>query len=81
MHATVPSAKPLILPALIALSLAGCASKEFVQQEVGGVNQRIDQLQAMLSVASQRIDTNTQWLSETEGRVGKTETGQTALNT
>lgn len=76
---TTPSTKPLLLPMLIAISLSGCASKEFVQQEVGGVGKRLDALQAMLDKANQRIEINTRWLNETDGRVGKAETAQAAL--
>ncbi|NTV96024.1 MAG: OmpA family protein [Thiobacillus sp.] len=76
----LPSAKPLLLPTLVALTLGGCVSKEFVQQEVGVVGKRIDELQAALDKTNQRLEVNTRWLSEADARIGKTEAGQTALN-
>ena len=47
-----------ILISIGLMNLSGCATREFVQQEVNGVNSRIDTLQSLLKEANQRIDGN-----------------------
>jgi len=59
------------------LALSGCATKEFVQQEVGVVGSRIDTLQNLLNTVSQRIDGNSVRLNHTDIRLGQAE--QTAI--
>ena len=67
MNAPVqPRTRLSLLAIFIPLALAGCATKEFVQQEVGGVHKRIDDLSALLSAANQRI-------AENGGRIGSAE--------
>ncbi len=63
----------LVLNALAIMALWGCATKEFVQQEVGAVNSRIEELQARLMAANSRIDFNGERLSGSEARIGKVE--------
>jgi outer membrane protein OmpA-like peptidoglycan-associated protein len=60
----------LVLNALAVMSLGGCATKEYVQQEVGALNQRIDELQARLASANGRIDQNSARLRDSESRLG-----------
>jgi outer membrane protein OmpA-like peptidoglycan-associated protein len=76
-----PKFRPAPLAALVTLSLlalSGCATKDFVQQEMGGVNGRIDTLQNLLKEASQRIDGNSVRLNYAEARLAKSE-GAAAL--
>lgn len=71
-----PKTRLAPLAALVSMSLlalSGCATKEFVQQQVGGVNSRIDTLQNLLKEASQRIDGNSVRLNYSEARLGKSE--------
>ncbi len=61
------------------LALSGCATKEFVQQEVGVVGSRIDTLQNLLNTVSQRIDGNSVRLNHTDIRLGQAEQTATTL--
>ncbi|MGQ9862815.1 MAG: OmpA family protein [Thiobacillaceae bacterium] len=70
---SIPRTRLTLLAALITLTFAGCATKEFVQQEVGGVNKRIDELSALLSTAKQRIDDNSGRIGSTEARISNAE--------
>lgn len=75
-----PRTPRLLLPALVALSLTGCATKEFVQQEVALVNKRIAGLEGLLDQAGQRINANVARIQASEGRLGKAEADAAALN-
>lgn len=68
-----PPTRMLLLPALIAFSLTGCATKEFVQQQVDAVNKRIAGLESLVGQAGQRIDANVSRIQATEGRLGRAE--------
>lgn len=59
----------LLLPVLTAMLLGGCATREFVQQQVGQVGQRIDGLEGLLKAANLRIETHGSRLLESEGRL------------
>ncbi len=63
----------ILLPAFVALALTGCATKEFVQQEMDGVNKRIAGLESLLGQADQRISANVTRLQDTEGRLSQAE--------
>lgn len=72
------------LAALLGLmALSGCATKEFVQQEVGAVDSRIssriDSLQNLLNAASLRISSNDTKIKGAEDRLGMAEQGATQL--
>lgn len=72
------------LAALLGLmALSGCATKEFVQQEVSAVDSRvssrIDSLQNLLNAASLRIASNDTKIKGAEERLGKAELGATQL--
>lgn len=73
------SCKPLLLPALIALTLGGCATKEFVQQEVGMVNNRINDLSSLLGNTNRRIDSSVIRIETTEKRINGAEQGAREL--
>lgn len=76
----LPPTRLLLLPALIALSLTGCATREFVQQEVDAVNKRIAGLESLVGQAGQRIDANVSRIQATEGRLGRAEQDAAGLN-
>ena len=70
----------LLLPTLVALSLTGCATQEFVQKEVSAVNERISGLESLLGKADQRIETNLIRIQAYEWRLGLAEQSATKLN-
>jgi len=69
MFAHRPPQSALLMPVLAAMILCGCATKEFVQQEVSTVGKRIDSLEGLLSSANQRIDGNSGRIRDSEGRL------------
>lgn len=72
--------RPLLLPLLVALTLGGCATKEFVQEEVGVVNRRIDELSSLLGTANRRIDGHVVRIEATEKRIVNAEMGSRDLS-
>ncbi len=68
-----PRTRPLLLPLLALSILPGCATKEFVQQEVGAVHRRIDDLSAQLAKAGQRIDEHGGRIEAAVARIVNTE--------
>jgi len=62
-------APSLLLPVLAAMILGGCATKEFVQQEMSLVGTRIDTLENLLNAANQRIEKNSGRINDSEGRL------------
>lgn len=76
---TIPF-RPLLLPLLVALALGGCATKEFVQEEVGVVNRRIDELSSLLGNANRRIDGHVVRIEATEKRIVNAEMGSRDLS-
>lgn len=75
-----PPSRHLLLPVLISLALGGCASQEYVQQEIGVVNKRIDELSGKLATAYQRIDGNALLLLDSDKRVGASQLSVNGLN-
>jgi peptidoglycan-associated lipoprotein len=75
-----PHARGLLLPALLILALPGCATKEYVQQELAWVNSRLEGIENTLGHADKRINANTSRLSATEARLGKAEQDAAALD-
>lgn len=59
----------LLTPVLVAMLLGGCATREFVQQEVSLVGKRIDGLEGMLATARQYIDGNSLRIRDSENRI------------
>lgn len=59
----------LLTPILVAMLLGGCATREFVQQEVSLVGKRIDGLEGMLATARQYIDGNSLRIRDSENRI------------
>ena len=81
MLTVVPNAaRRLLLPALITLALPGCATKEYVQQELAWVNTRLEGIENTLGHADKRINANTGRLKATEDRLGKAENDAAALD-
>lgn len=80
MFADRPPKSALLLPVLAAMILGGCATREFVQQEVGTVGKRIDSLEALLGSANLRIDGNSGRIRESEGRLSLAEQHAAALS-
>lgn len=76
---THPKTRLLLLPGLVALALGGCATKEFVQQEVGVVNTRIDELSSLLATTNQRIDAHMTRIGAAENRILAAEHSAKAL--
>lgn len=64
-----PPCLKLILPALIAAMLGGCATQEYVQRETGQYNQRIVELEAWMNATSLGIETNAKRILNAENRV------------
>lgn len=79
LHAVLPPGRRLLLPALVAMSLSGCATKEFVQQEMALVNQRIVDLENTLGHADKRINAGIARIQATEERIGKSEQAAATL--
>lgn len=75
-----PPSRLLLLPALMALGLTGCATKEFVQKEVEAVNRRIAGLESLVDQAGQRINANVSRIQATEGRLGRAEQDAATLD-
>jgi peptidoglycan-associated lipoprotein len=69
----------LLLPVLAAMILGGCATREFVQQEVSTVGKRIDSLEGLLSSANLRIDGNSSRIRDSESRLALAEQHATVL--
>lgn len=67
------------LAVLSLLMLSGCATKDFVQQEMAVVNSRIDALRESVSTASQRIDGNSVRLNQSDTRLARAERTATDL--
>ncbi len=68
-----PSSRPLLLMAMIALGLVGCASQEFVRQEVGQQSERVSGLEAWFKAINQGMDANANRIREAEARIGRVE--------
>ena len=64
-----PPSLKLLLPALIAAMLGGCATQEYVQQETGQYNQRIVELEAWMNATSLGIETNAKRILNAENRM------------
>lgn len=77
----------VVSAALLAVSVAGCATKKYVKEETGVVNTRVDQVQGQveqtqtkLNDHEQRINGQDQKLAATDQRVGEiSKTAQDAL--
>lgn len=78
-HATParPDAAPrfrrLILPTLVALALGGCATREFVTQEIGQSNARVSSMEAWFKALNQGLDSQANRLRDLEARQERAE--------
>ena len=76
-----PPSLKLLLPALIAAMLGGCATQEYVQQETGQYNQRIVELEAWMNATSLGIETNAKRILNAENRLDGAERQGAAVAT
>ncbi len=69
------------LGAIVALGASGCATKKYVQREVGEVNQKADNLSSEMEKTQQRVSQNETRIGEVdrEAQAGK-QSAQEALN-
>jgi outer membrane protein OmpA-like peptidoglycan-associated protein/outer membrane murein-binding lipoprotein Lpp len=61
-----------------ALGLGGCASQEFVRQEVGQQSERVSSLEAWFKAINQGMDANANRIRDAEARIGRAEQAGTA---
>ena len=73
--------RTLALGAIVALGASGCATKKYVQREVGDVNQKADNLSSEMEKTQQRVTQNETRINEVdrEAQAGK-QSAQEALN-
>jgi len=73
--------RTLALGAVVALGASGCATKKYVQREVGEVNQKADNLSSEMEKTQQRVGQNETRIAEVdrEAQAGK-QSAQEALN-
>jgi outer membrane protein OmpA-like peptidoglycan-associated protein len=73
--------RTLALGAVVALGASGCATKKYVQREVGDVNQKADNLSSEMEKTQQRVNQNETRIAEVdrEAQAGK-QSAQEALN-
>ncbi len=73
--------RTLALGAVVALGASGCATKKYVQREVGDVNQKADNLSSEMEKTQQRVAQNETRIGEVdrEAQAGK-QSAQEALN-
>ena len=76
-----PPSLKLLLPALIAAMLGGCATQEYVQQETSQYNQRIVELEAWMNATSLGIETNAKRILNAENRLDGAERQGAAVAT
>jgi peptidoglycan-associated lipoprotein len=69
----------LLLPMLVAFSLGGCATQEFVQKEVGQYDERVKSLEAWFKAVNQGMDTQAIRLRDAEAHIGRVEQANSAL--
>jgi len=74
-----PPTLKLLLPALIAALLGGCATQEYVQQETGQYNQRISGLEAWMKATDLGIGANAKRILDAEARMDRIEQQGAAL--
>jgi outer membrane protein OmpA-like peptidoglycan-associated protein len=73
--------RTLAVGAVVALGASGCATKKYVQREVGDVNQKADNLSSEMEKTQQRVSQNETRIGEVdrEAQAGK-QSAQEALN-
>jgi peptidoglycan-associated lipoprotein len=73
--------RTLALGAIVALGASGCATKKYVQREVGDVNQKADNLSSEMEKTQQRVSQNETRIDDVnrEAQAGK-QSAQEALN-
>jgi outer membrane protein OmpA-like peptidoglycan-associated protein len=69
-----------LLPTLVALSLTGCVTQEFVQKEVDSVNMRIAGLEGLVLQTSEHVRANGARIQASEGRLDSAVQSAATLN-
>jgi outer membrane protein OmpA-like peptidoglycan-associated protein len=72
-----PMSRLLIMLAMMALGLGGCATQEFVRQEVGQQDERVSGLEAWFKAINQGMDVNANRIRDAEARLGRVEHADT----
>lgn len=76
-----PLSRSLLLVVMIGLGLGGCASQEFVRQEVGQQSERVSGLEAWFKAINQGMDANANRIRDAETRVVRVEQAGSAADT
>lgn len=74
-----PKYRLTLLPVLIALTLGGCATQEFVQREAGQYGDRVKSLESWFNAINQGMDSNANRIRDAEIRIGRSEQAGTSL--
>jgi peptidoglycan-associated lipoprotein len=74
-----PTFRLLLLPTLIAFTLGGCATQEYVHQEVGQYSGQIKNLEAWFNSITQGMDANANRMREAEARISRVEQAGSSL--
>ncbi|MBI5331333.1 MAG: OmpA family protein [Betaproteobacteria bacterium] len=75
-----PQTRLLLLPALIALTLGGCATREYVDTEFGGVHRRVEALEALMNQATKTLSAHSERLAASDTRMSAAEQSASALS-
>jgi len=63
----------LLFAALLALAVAGCATKKYVKEETGAVNTRVDQVQGQVEQTQTRLNDHEQRLTGQDQKIAATD--------
>jgi outer membrane protein OmpA-like peptidoglycan-associated protein len=63
----------LLFAALLALAVAGCATKKYVKEETGAVNTRVDQVQGQVEQTQTRLNDHEQRLAGEDQKIAATD--------
>jgi len=76
----VRSLSIVLSAALVAVTVAGCATKKYVKEETGAVNTRVDQVQGQVEQTQTKLNDHEQRIAATDQKVGEvSKTAQDAL--
>lgn len=76
---TLIQSRRLLLPTLVALTLGGCATQEFVQKEVGQHDERVRSLESWFNAVNQGMDTQAKRILNAETRMDRAEQAGASL--
>lgn len=77
--AVPPQFRRLALPALVVLALSGCATREYVNREIGQSNERISGIEAWFKSVNQGLDSQANRLRDLEARLERQEQAHAGL--